>query len=256
MKFLALIPAYEPEEHMIPLLEDLKQRDFEIIVVDDGSGKDYEPIFTEAKEYATVITCHKNGGKGKALRIGFSYIKENYDDDTVVVTLDCDGQHKPEDAEFLARCVNRDKKTIYIGSREIPKSSPLRSRFGNAVTRVWFKLITGKKLHDTQTGLRAFPKEYMDLLLEGKGDRYEYEMGTLIAATESGILIKEIPIETIYINNNENSHFNPVPDTLKIWKTMFKFSDKLLIKIGIVIGILILGIICISCYIKSKNKEK
>ena len=74
---VVLIPSYQPDETLVFLTRGLKNEGFKVLVVDDGSGTEFDKIFEEAKEYATVLRYEKNHGKGYALRYGFTYIKEN-----------------------------------------------------------------------------------------------------------------------------------------------------------------------------------
>ena len=90
---------------------------------------------------------------------------------------------------------------------------PLRSNFGNHVTRFVFYVTTGCKLHDTQTGLRAFQDTLIPKLLMIPGERYEYEMNVLMYFAKSKEKIIEEWIETVYLEKNESSHFNPIKDS-------------------------------------------
>ena len=99
----------------------------------------------------------------------------------------------------------------------------MRSAFGNKLTRFLFKQQTGVAVSDTQTGLRAFTTNLLPFMLEVEGQRYEYEMNVLLAASNSFPIV-EVPIETVYINDNEGSHFRPIRDGLMIYKDMFKFA--------------------------------
>ena len=97
MQKIAVVPAYEPDEKMFALLCELKENAYLILVVDDGSGPTFAPVFEKAMEYAQVLTHSVNRGKGAALKTAFSYIQKNYQD-YIIVTLDCDGQHTVADA--------------------------------------------------------------------------------------------------------------------------------------------------------------
>ena len=173
---IALIPAYKPDMKLIALLEALKETDITPVVVNDGSGKEFDEIFIKAKEYCHVISHEVNCGKGRAMKTGLSYIKDAFIKDYIVVTLDADGQHTIKDAlSVIDLCVNNPSALI-LGSRFFDKSTPLRSRFGNTLTRLVYKLSTGISVYDTQTGLRAFSDEIIDKLISIDGERYEYEM--------------------------------------------------------------------------------
>ena len=80
------------------------------------------------------------------------------------------------------------------------------------------------KVHDTQTGLRAFRTELIPVLRDIPGERYEYEMNVLLRFARDKIRILEHEIETIYIDNNAQSHFDTVKDSVRIYKEIFKFS--------------------------------
>lgn len=223
MKKIALIPAYEPDSKLIQLTKNLYDRNFKCIIVDDGSGKCYKNIFESCKEYAYIISYEKNMGKGYALKTGLDYIKNNFMDYTVL-TIDSDGQHRVEDAEKLAHFAMNNKDTLVLGMRKRDKKVPLKSKIGNEITRFIYKLSTKVDVYDTQTGLRAFSDELVDEMLRIDGDKYEYEMNVLLKFARSKIKIKEIEIQTIYIENNRGSHFNVVKDSFKIYKEIIKFS--------------------------------
>lgn len=224
MRKIALIPAYEPDNKLLQLLKELVEKKFSIILVDDGSGKAYRKIFDEAKNYAYVISYDKNKGKGYALKIGLKYIKENISEEYSVITMDSDGQHTVEDAEKLLRYIENHPNEIALGMRLRKNNIPLKSKFGNELTRLVYKLSTGIDIYDTQTGLRAFTYKLVDMMLDIEGNRYEYEMNVLLEAASSRIKMQEIEIQTIYENNNKGSHFHPVRDSLIIYRQILKFS--------------------------------
>ncbi len=224
MKIIALIPAYEPEENMLDLLENIKKdTDMDIVVVNDGSSDACKDIFSKAKEFAKVLEHEVNKGKGRALKTGLNYINDNYRGEYIVVTMDADGQHTIEDALKICDFVKKSPDILVLGKRFFGEDVPLRSRFGNAMTRLVYKIATGVKVYDTQTGLRAFSYKLVPLMLEIKGERYEYEINVLMECPKNNIEIKEIDIATIYINNNSGSHFNVFKDSYRIYKEIFKF---------------------------------
>lgn len=224
MKIIALIPAYEPEENMLDLLENIKKdTDMDIVVVNDGSSDACKDIFSKAKEFAKVLEHEVNKGKGRALKTGLNYINDNYRGEYIVVTMDADGQHTIEDALKICDLVKKSPDILVLGKRFFGEDVPLRSRFGNAMTRLVYKIATGVKVYDTQTGLRAFSYKLVPLMLEIKGERYEYEINVLMECPKNNIEIKEIDIATIYINNNSGSHFNVFKDSYRIYKEIFKF---------------------------------
>ena len=221
-KIIVLIPSYEPDDKLIKLVDKLTHEDLDIVVVNDGSGKEYNKIFNELKS-AKVTSYSTNKGKGHALKTGYKYIKEHYKSNYVVVTMDSDGQHDIKDALKLCNAVMKDKKTLYIGKRKISKNTPLRSRFGNTITRFVYHIVSKIHVYDTQTGLRAFSDELMDFMIGVKGERFEYEMNVLLECPLNGIDIKELEIKVIYIDNNSGSHFDTIKDSYKVYKEIFKY---------------------------------
>ena len=217
-KMIVLIPAYEPNENMIELLKELKKFDLNIVVVNDGSGSLYRDIFEEACKYAKVLEHTVNKGKGRALKTGLKYISGAFKGKYVVVTMDCDGQHKVRDAIKLYEYVINNPKKLVLGKRLRSNKTPLRSRLGNSITRFVYRLATGLDVYDTQTGLRAFSNELIPFMLDVDGERFEYEMNVLLKCVVNKIEIKELEIETVYIDNNSHSHFKTIRDSILVYK--------------------------------------
>lgn len=223
--WIALIPAYEPDERLLDLITKLRECNFTaIIVVDDGSGESYAGLFCQAAKHAILLTHTENKGKGRALKTGMTYIKEHYSGEYVVVTLDSDGQHTAEDACRVCEKAGCHRDALVLGSRGLKDKTPARSRFGNAVTRQIYKLSTGVFVHDTQTGLRAFSDRRLPELLAIEGERYEYEMNVLLQSPQKSIPIIEVETATIYIDHNSGTHFNTVKDSFRIYREIIKFS--------------------------------
>lgn len=218
-----IIPAYQPDLNLVKLVRLVHAKsDLHIIVVDDGSDADKKVIFDKLNGLATVLTHEHNQGKGQSLKTAYAYILERGTYRSIV-TADADGQHKIWD---IFRVVNQSQEhpgALILGARAFSGQVPLRSAFGNKLTRFLFKQQTGVAISDTQTGLRAFTTNLLPFMLEVDGQRYEYEMNVLLAASKS-FPILEVPIETVYINDNEGSHFRPIRDGLMIYKDMFKFA--------------------------------
>ena len=218
MKHIVLIPSLNPDEKLIELLKTIDKK-VDIIVVNDGSSHEYDSIFSEVKKYAHVISYKENKGKGYALKEGFKYIKENYKE-YIVVTMDADKQHEYKDALKLLEYASEHLNTLVIGRRHWDNKTPITSRIGNAITRRIYKVTTGIKIYDTQSGLRSFSYKLMDYMLEIDGERYEYEMNVLLNLKESNIDVKEINIKTIYIDNNKGSHYKVLKDSYRILKVI------------------------------------
>ncbi len=221
-----IIPAYEPDKRLISLLKDLyKSSDSTLIVVNDGSSQIKDDIFMESEAYAIVLRHDKNYGKGAAVKTALEYIKSVEPGGRIVIA-DADGQHNVHDILFLLKIAAQNKKALIIGSRSFHGSIPLRSRIGNQITRVVFKLLSGKWLKDTQTGLRAFDSSLIPRFLSVPGERYEYEINMLFLCIKGHIDLIEIPIETIYFEGNKSSHFHVLKDSARIYKSMLKFASS------------------------------
>ncbi len=221
-----IIPAYEPNHSLINLCKKISQEITQkIIVIDDGSGENYKEVFQSLEKEDIVVLKHAvNMGKGRALKDAFNYVLNTFPDMLGVITADSDGQHSPTDIRKCrdALYVNPDK--LVLGCREFTGDHvPWKSRIGNEITKRVCSYLCGVKISDTQTGLRGIPKEFMKVCLAIPGERFEYETNMLIRARdETGFL--EVPINTIYESKkNHKTHFNPVVDSLRIYKIFMRF---------------------------------
>lgn len=220
---IALIPAYEPDVRLTALADDMTARGFRVVIVDDGSGEAYESIFKDAEAFGTVLRHEMNRGKGAAIKTALAWITEHTAGRYTVVTVDSDGQHLSCDAARICEAAEAEPDALILGSRSF-ENAPLRNRTGNTITRAVFRLSTGMRVYDTQTGLRAFSDAIIPDLLGVKGERYEYEMNVLMCWAQAGRPIREIPIKTVYIDGNAHSHFSVVRDSVRIYKEILKFS--------------------------------
>ena len=225
---VVLIPAYEPDAQLVPLTQRLKDAGFTVVVVDDGSGPDYEDIFAATKDNACVVTHPQNRGKGAALKTGMAYIRDNLPEAENFITCDADGQHRVEDVIRVQEQLHSGN-TFVLTMRKLRKDIPLRSRVGNSMSRVVYALLTKRYLSDNQSGLRGFACSHIDWLVQVEKDNYDYEMNMLYYATKKGIPISTILIEAIYIDNNASSHFQPVKDTVRIYRSLFSLARGLFI---------------------------
>ncbi len=221
-----IIPSYKPDEKLLSTIRGILAAGMnDIIVVDDGGGDEYAHIFSEAEKIdgCAVIRHNVNRGKGAALKTAFEYFLENRPDSAGVVTADADGQHLTDDIAAVASKMV-ESGGVVLGCRDFSASDvPARSKFGNRCTSFVFKIFFGMKISDTQTGLRAIPREYVKTLMGADGDRYEYETNMLILIKRSGIPYEEQTISTVYIDDNSSSHFRPIRDSIRIYSMMLKF---------------------------------
>lgn len=221
-----LIPAYKPEKEIMgKFLEELTKKFKNIVIVNDGSGTEFDDFFVSLKNQGLDVIHHEvNKGKGRAIKTGFDYILNKYINALGTITADCDGQHTVEDIIKCAEELRRHPEDLIVGCRDFNQEDvPARSKFGNKLTRTIFKIFIGINITDTQSGLRAFGKDLMKLFQKTEGERYEYETNMLIECKTYDIKIQEVTIKTVYINKNEGSHFNPIKDSLKIYKLFFKY---------------------------------
>jgi len=222
----ALIPAWQPGHHLTKLVHELAAHGFgAIVLIDDGSGPDFAHLFTslESLPSVTVLRHAVNLGKGRALKTGFNHILAHLPQIAGIVTADADGQHTSADIVRVAQALDTTSARAVLGVRGFQHNVPLRSRFGNTLTRLVFTFMTGARVTDTQTGLRAFPRATLPELLVLHGERYEYEMTVLAHLCRNGRRPLELPIQTIYIDQNRASHFDPVRDSMRIYFVLLRF---------------------------------
>jgi glycosyltransferase involved in cell wall biosynthesis len=214
---VVLIPAYEPDRRLVDVVAGLRRRapHWQVLVVDDGSGRAYTHLFTDVAALgATVLTHSTNQGKGAALKTGFAWIMEHAPGEDTVCA-DSDGQHLIRDVVRVAGAVR--PAAMVLGGRRFTGKVPFRSRFGNTVTRHVFRALSGIALYDTQTGLRAYPHELLGWLLSVPGDGFEYEFQALLRARSAGVQIVEVEIETVYRVRENSSHFRALRDSWRIY---------------------------------------
>ncbi|MDR0249534.1 MAG: bifunctional glycosyltransferase family 2/GtrA family protein [Oscillospiraceae bacterium] len=222
METVVLIPAYKPDAKLLGLVADLC---CPVIVVDDGSGGDYAAIFTALEQLprCVVLRHNTNRGKGAALKTGMR--EALVSGATGLVTADADGQHLPEDILSVKNALDTHPGKLVLGCRDFSQAQcPFKSRAGNIITRRIFQLMTGVPCTDTQTGLRGIPLALLRSFSEIEGDRYDYEMNMLIYAAKRGYGFAEVPIHTIYLDDNKSSHFKPFLDSLRIYGQIIIFT--------------------------------
>lgn len=252
-EIMIIIPSLNPDKALTEVVDGLLEAGIHnILVINDGSAAEYlEPFKYAEKRGCEVISHEVNKGKGQALRTAFSYIKTNYPGIKAVITVDGDNQHRVEDIIKCAELYREKPDNVILGCRDFSgKDVPARSRFGNNMTRMVFQVACGIKISDTQTGLRCIPAEYLGEMLSIPGDRYEYETNMLLHMKEQGIPFDEVKINTVYIEDNSSSHFNPIRDSIRIYGVILKFFISSIW--SAVIDILIFAIMCniLACFME------
>jgi glycosyltransferase involved in cell wall biosynthesis len=231
-----LIPARRQEPALAPLVDGLLDAGFgAIILVDDGSpGEDKEVFDSLAKQNRVHLLHHAvNLGKGRALKTGINYFLNCLNGFAGLVTADADGQHSTGDIVSVANAFLAASGRAVLGCRSFAGEVPLRSRMGNLLMRLVFHFVSGRRVSDTQTGLRAFPASLLPALVALPGERYEYEMTVLAYLCRHGNAPLEVPVSTIYTGGNRSSHFNPVLDSMRICFVLPRFYASSLISAGI-----------------------
>ncbi|XJZ26912.1 glycosyltransferase [Bacillota bacterium Lsc_1132] len=246
-----IIPALNPTPSLIEYVKALlTEGAAQIIVVNDGSRAELTSIFTECSQLknCTVLTHDINKGKGRALKTAFTYFLKNMNHLAGVITADADGQHAVEDVCKLAKLLAGKQNGILLGVRDFSQANvPFRSRLGNRTTSLIFRLLYGYKLEDTQTGLRGIPASELPSIANLKGERYEYEINMLIYARKMNISMDEIPIQTLYFNDNDGSHYNSIIDSFRVFRKLI--SGLLRYSFSTIAS----GVIDIICFILLAN---
>ena len=242
MKDIAIIvPSLDPDKNLNMVVDGMSAAGFEnIILVDDGSSEDRKGPFRKALEEhpsCTLLVHEVNRGKGCAMKTAFSHILENMPEVSGAITIDGDGQHTPEDAIRIAEKMKEHPDEIIFGCRDFDlEQVPFTNKIGNKITAWIFKAFFGMSLSDAQTGLRGFPRKYLDELIAVEGERYEYESNMLMFMSEEKIPYSEIKIKTVYDDDNSGSHFNKVKDSIRIYKPIFAKATSLKYIISSCIG--------------------
>jgi len=223
---IVVIPAYNPGQALLDLVRALLPSIYHVVVVNDGSShpqSDFIFNLVSQNKSVTVLKHEINLGKGAALKTGFKYCLEHFDFD-YILTADADGQHLSRDVIALSDFVRGRKSCpLVLGERDFFEKVPMRSRLGNALTSWVFGLIYGVKLSDTQTGLRAIREDILSSIVSLRGDRYEFESDMLVWAIKNKVPISTIKISTVYLDGNSSSHFMPIADSIRIYRSLFGF---------------------------------
>lgn len=228
MNIVAVIPSLNPDEKLSKIVEDLIKIGFSrIYVINDGSDLETLHYFTSVATHAECIVLQhpENKGKGRALKTAFEHFLADSNDCIGLVTLDGDGQHCAEDVLLVAKELEQNPDCLILGARDFSlQHVPLKSALGNRLTSFIFCMFCGISITDTQTGLRGIPNSFVRNLLAVEGERYEFETNMLLQTKRAGVSVREIPIRTIYIDNNAASHYRPFLDSMRILGRILKFT--------------------------------
>jgi glycosyltransferase involved in cell wall biosynthesis len=217
-KICILIPAYNAQWTIGPVLEKIRPFGIDTIVVDDGSQDKTKSVASDNGAY--ILEHSSNLGKGAALHTGFEYILQK--GCQIVITLDADGQHDPLEIPSLLRIFQSVYPDILIASRaaEFHRMTFLR-RFWNRLGAKAVSRLCHADITDSQSGFRLIRKEVLkeiDLSTSG----FETELELLIKACKRGFSVLSIPTISKKIDGTDLSHFRPVVDIWQICKIFLR----------------------------------
>ena len=222
-----MIPAFQPGPVLVETCTSVLAAGCRVVVVDDGSGPEYAPVFQALDARVLLVRHARNRGKGAALKSGLGFVRDACETwgDVVVVTADADGQHRVADVLRVAAVAAEHPGCLVLGTRDFGETRvPTRSRLGNRVASGVFSAATRHRVADTQTGLRACGSALLPVLLGAAGSGFDFEMNVLLVCAATGVELVEVPIETVYVGANESSHFRPVRDSARVLWQVVRFS--------------------------------
>src|SRR6185369_9453481 len=222
-----VVPAYQAEKSVGSvvrgLFDSLVGQDREpLVVVDDGSTDGTSAAARSAG--ARVVRHAQNQGKGRALRTGFGALLEA--GATAAVCVDADGQHPPDEAARVARDPS-PRSALVLGVRDLVRDgAPAANVFSNRFSNRFLSFALGRKLSDTQCGLRRYPLPET-LALGGRAQGYGYEAELILRASLLAWDIVEVPVRVIYPPESERvTHFHSVRDPARIvYRVLFTLAS-------------------------------
>jgi len=214
MKYCVIIPTYNNEHTLDNLISGVLRHTRNITIVNDGSTDNTSSILDRYKDLK-IISYSPNKGKGYAIRRGLkAAIDAGF---THAITIDSDGQHFPEDIGSFVRKAEESPESLLVGARTLDPTKISRgSLFANRFSNFWFRVITGVRLTDTQTGFRLYP---LTQISEMKffTRKYEFELEILVRSAWKRIGIESVPVRVYYPPREERvSHFRPFRDFARI----------------------------------------
>lgn len=209
-----IIPTYNNATTLPKVIAEVLEYTTHVIVIDDGSTDETKNILQHFQQIH-IISYSPNKGKGWALRQGLRYAADNgYQ---YAITIDSDGQHFAEDLPAFLNKSKAEPNALLIGARNMNQESvPGKSSFGNRFSSFWFRVETGIKGPDTQSGYRLYPlKPLCKMYFFTR--KYEFEIEVLVRAAWKGVKINWVPVSVYYAPKEERvSHFRPFKDFFRI----------------------------------------
>lgn len=225
-----IMPTLDPDEKTLQVIEGLNTLGLnDIIIVDDrpdGTTGDGDAYLLRAAQMGCEV-IHNTGkpGKGAALRCGFARFLETRGEKLGAVTMDCDGQHRPQDAARCAQMLAAHPDSIILGRRNLSdRSLPRHSRLSGKITSLMIGLFCGLKIRDPQSGLRAIPASALPQLLDIGGERYEYEINILLESKTRSLPVVEVDIDADYSAEDRTTHYRYVRDSVRVNSVFLIFA--------------------------------
>lgn len=211
---VVIVPTYNNEKTLADVINGIKDHSQHIIVINDGSTDNTSQILENISDIQ-VIAYDKNRGKGYALKKGLTIAKElgfKY-----AITIDSDGQHSPSDIPVFVEEIKKEPEMLLIGARNLEANNmPYKNTFANKFSNFWFRLETGIKLTDTQSGYRLYPLDKIGKM-KYYTTKYEFELELIVFLAWKGVKVKNVPINIYYQPEGERvSHFRPFRDFTRI----------------------------------------
>lgn len=233
MEVFLVIPLYRPDVVSVEFLYHLRETlPLKMVVVNDGSGSEYQTLFERIAQIpdCMILNHSANLGKGRALKTAFAYLAKNFPAAAGVVTCDGDGQHTIDDIERCYRVFQQNPEKIILAVRDFSgKNIPWKSRLGNRISTFLFRKLAQLELSDTQCGLRALPMDFIKILPDKPGERFEFETIMLLESCNKAngkvFDIEPLPIQTVY-QINHRTNFRSLRDSYQIIKILLKNRQR------------------------------
>jgi len=205
-----LIPSYNEERTIGSIVRKLKDREFTVYVVDDGSSDN--TALRAAEGGAILIKNDVNMGKGAALRNGFNRILADSGFNSVII-MDGDDQHDIDDIEHLIKKARESGSDLVLGNRMQDTSRMPLIRIATNRFMSWLlSVITGRNIPDTQCGFRLVKTALLKTVTL-RSSNYDIDSEMILKAAKAGFKIDSAPVKTVY--GDEKSKINPFVDTLR-----------------------------------------
>ncbi len=224
-----IIPSYAPDDRLLSTVLGLIACGADdILIVNDGSGREYDHIFAEAGLLpgCTVLVHDRNLGKGAAIKTAMAYCVKNTPALKGIVTVDGDGHHKTSDIVSCAQRMVSSGKVI-LGIRDInDKTISPRGKYGNRITSFAISIVCGFKIQDPLTGLRGIPAKYLSVFIKTAGNAYDFETNMILDIKRNKIPFRKFDIICEYFPDGKKSHFRLFRDSMKIAVEIIKFFGQ------------------------------